>query len=163
MPGTFTDLGEHIGSIISLLGGLVIICGILIAVIYKKLNQGVAEVKTDTIKAISNYHDEMSKEVQAIAVGLNKHLSDSADCQRNLPKLYLSKDDGERRIDLLFSRQNDLREHTLPQDYVRRTEMDALSRSLTQLIDRGFSDMATRVDKLSDRLDKNLELKKNHG
>jgi hypothetical protein len=38
--------------------------------------------------------------------------------------------------------------------------MDALNASLTRLIDRGFGDMATRVDKLSDRLDKNLQLKR---
>ena len=163
MQSPYTDLAEHIGTIISFIGVLLTITGALVFVIYKKLNQGVAEVKFDTISAIKNFHEEMSREVKSIGNGLEHHLKDATECQRNLPKLYLNKEDGERRIDLLFSRQNDLRERTLPHDYVRRTEMDALSKSLTQLIDRGFSDMATRVDKLSDRLDKNLELKKNSG
>ena len=160
---TFRDLAEHVGTLVVLLVGIASICGGLITVIYKKLNQGVAEVKSDTIAAIKTYHEELSKEVGMVVAGLNKHLGDSAECQRSLPKLYLSKEDGDRQIGLLFSRQNDLRERTLPQDYVRRTEMDALEKAMTALINRGFSDMGTRIDKLSDRLDKNLELKKSVG
>ena len=160
VPGTFVDLAEHIGAILTLLAGLAVICGGLIVVIYKKLDKGVAEVKYDTIQAISDFKDELSKELAGVQAGLNKHLSDSAECQRRLPQIYMDRQDGERKFDTLFSRQNSLREITLPQDYVRRTEMDALSKAMGQLIDRGFTDLATRVDKLSDRLDKNLELKK---
>jgi hypothetical protein len=156
----YADLAEHMGTLIGFIGLLLAISGGLIVVIYKKLNAGVAEVKSDTIAAIANFHDELSGEVRSIGEGLNKHIQDAADCQKDLPKLYMGKADGETKIALLFTRQNDLRETTLPRDYVRRAEMDALSLSLTRLIDRGFTDMATRVDKLSDRLDKNLELKK---
>jgi|WetSurMetagenome_2_1015567.scaffolds.fasta_scaffold25774_2 hypothetical protein len=163
MEKTFTDLAEHTGTLVAILGCLLVICGGLIAIVYRKLDQGVAEVKSDTISAIKSFHEELSKEVNSVGQGLNKHLVDAVECQRNLPKLYMSKEDGIRDIALLFSRQNDLRERTLPHDYVRRTEMEALSQSLTRLIDRGFNDLGTRVDKLSDRLDQNLELKKGNG
>jgi hypothetical protein len=156
----YADLAEHVGTLVGFIILLLAISGGLITVIYKKLNAGVAEVKVDTIAAIANYHEELGREVRAVGDGLNEHLQDAAECQRNLPKLYLNKEDGDKQIALLFQRQNDLRERTLPKDYVRRSEMDALNASLTRLIDRGFGDMATRVDKLSDRLDKNLQLKR---
>jgi hypothetical protein len=158
--GPYADLAEHMGTLIGFIALLLAISGGLIAVIYRKLNAGVAEVKTDTLSAIANFHEEMSKEVRQIGAGLAAHLQDAVECQRSLPKLYLNKTDGDKQIALLFQRQNDLRERTLPVDYVRRTEMDALNTALTRLIDRGFADVATRVDKLSDRLDKNLQLKK---
>jgi hypothetical protein len=156
----YSDLAEHVGTLIGFIVLLLAISGGLITIIYKKLNAGVAEVKTDTIAAIANFHDELSKEVRMVGDGLTAHLQESMECQRSLPKLYLNKEDGDKAISELFRRQNTLREQTLPQDYVRRSEMDALSLSLTRLIDRGFNDMATRVDKLSDRLDKNLQLKR---
>jgi hypothetical protein len=159
MTTTFTDLAEHSGTLVTLIGFLVLTCISLVAIIYRKLNSGVAEVKADTIAAITNFHTELSREVRLVGEGLRRHLDDAADCQRNLPKTYMSKEEGDRQITILFARQNDLRERTLPQDYVRRTELEALSLSLTKLIDRGFSDIATRVDKLSDRLDNNLVLK----
>jgi hypothetical protein len=159
MASAFNDLAEHTGTLLTLLGGLAIICGGLISVIYRKLNSGVADIKADTMAVIGDFKEELSKSIGDVGTGLHQHLEDAAACQKSLPKLYLNKDDGDRQIALLFSRQNDLRERTLPQDYVRRTEMEALSKSMTQLIDRGFGDMATRIDKLSDRLDKNLELK----
>jgi hypothetical protein len=149
MPSTFQDLAEHTGTLITLLGGLATICIALIVVIYRKLNAGVEEIK-----------NELSKEVGAVRAGLSKHLEDSSECQKNLPKLYMNKLDADRQFAALFGRQNDLREKTLPQDYVRRTELEQLNKSLVQLIDRGFNDLGTRVDKLSDRLDANLEMKR---
>ena len=125
------DLSEHAGSLVTLLGSLAVVCTVLVGAIYK-LN---------------------SSMVDKIQKGLELHLAESRECQKELPLRFASKPDTDTAIATLFKRQNTLREETLPVVYMRKGDMDAW----VVLNEKTFALFTSRLDIFSARIDKLIE------
>ena len=126
------DLAEHAGTLVTLLGGFAVICGGLVAAIYK-LNSALIKAVRDSLEA---------------------HLTESRECQKNLPIRFASKTDTDAAIAQLYSRQNKLRESTLPETYMRKGDMEAW----VILNEKTFSLFTSRLDSFSTRIDKLIEV-----
>ena len=126
------DLAEHAGTLVALLGGFAIICGGLVTAIYK-LNAAL---------------------IKSVKDGLEAHLSESRRCQDSLPVRFASKTDTDTAIAQLYSRQNRLREQTLPETYMRKGDMEAW----VILNEKTFSIFTSRLDAFSARIDKLIEV-----
>ena len=126
------DLAEHAPTLVALLGGFAIVCGGLVAAIYKMNNSLIS----------------------AIRASLEAHLLESRECQNSLPIRFASKPDVDIAIATLFSRQNKLREETLPAAYMRKGEMEAW----IVLNEKTFVMFTTRLDVFSARIDKLIEI-----
>jgi hypothetical protein len=122
-----SDLAEHAGSLVTLIGALVSVCAFLIVAIWK-LNGMMIKSVTDK---------------------LEKHLIDSRTCQENLPKTYAAISHIEPQMTILFDRQNRLREEILPRDFVRRDELAAWNK----MNEKGFDAITDRLDLVSNRID----------
>lgn len=127
-----SDLAEHAGTLVSLLAGFAVICGGLVAAIYK-MNTAL---------------------IGAIRTSLDAHLAESRECQRSLPIRFAAKPDMDTAIATLFSRQNKLREVTLPGTYLRKGEMEAW----VVLNEKTFTVFTSRLDTFSHRIDKLIEV-----
>ena len=126
-----SDLAEHAGTLVALLGGFAAICAGLVTAIYKMNSKLISELKA----------------------GLDTHLADAKRCQESLPLRFASKPDTDTAIATLFRRQNSLREETLP-TYMRKGDMEAW----VILNEKTFSVFTTRLDVFSARIDKLIEV-----
>ena len=126
------DLAEHAGTLVALLGGFAVICGGLVTAIYK-LNSAVIKEVRDSLLA---------------------HLVESRRCQDSLSLRFASKTDTDTAIAQLYSRQNKLREQTLPETYMRKGDMEAW----VILSEKTFSIFTSRLDTVSARIDKLIEV-----
>jgi hypothetical protein len=126
------DLAEHAGTLVALLGGFAAICAGLVGAIYK-LNSGL---------------------ITELRASLDVHLADSKRCQENLPLRFAAKPDTDTAIATLFSRQNKLREETLPVTYMRKGDMEAW----VILNEKTFTVFTARLDAFSARIDKLIEV-----
>ena len=126
------DLAEHAGTLVALVGSFAIVCGGLVAAIYK-LNAAL---------------------IKSVRDSLDAHLTESRDCQKRLPERFASKFDTDTAIAQLYSRQNKLREFTLPETYMRKGDMEAW----VILNEKTFSIFTGRLDAFSARIDKLIEV-----
>ena len=133
MPASIVnDLAEHAGTLVALLGGFAAICAGLVAAIYKMNASLISELRT----------------------ALEVHLADSKRCQENLPIRFAAKQDTDTAIATLVSRQNQLREETLPSTYLRKGEMEAW----VVLNEKTFTIFTARLDAFSTRIDKLIDV-----
>ena len=127
-----SDLAEHANTLVALIGGFAVVCGGLVAAIYK-MNTAL---------------------IGAIRESLDAHLLESRECQKSLPIRFASKPDTDIAIATLFRRQNTLREETLPVTYMRKGDMEAW----VILTEKTFAVFTTRLDTFSARIDKLIEV-----
>jgi hypothetical protein len=128
----FTDLAEHAGALVALLGGIAVICMALVGAIYKLNNSLIDRVQG----------------------GLEKHLSESRECQKELPIRFAGKSETSEALSILFRRQNQLREEILPGTYMRKGDMDAW----VVLNEKTFAMFTARLDMFTIRIDKLIEV-----
>ena len=124
----FSDLADHSGTLVSIIGSFALLCVALIGAIYK-LN---------------------TRMTAGIVEKLEHHLDDSKKCQASLPYLYAPKVDTEACIAKIFSRQDKLRDEVLPQSYVLRNEMLAWN----VVNENGFKAITARLDLVCQKLDR---------
>ena len=127
-----SDMAEHATTLVALLGGFAVVCGGLVTAIYK--------MNTALIGAIRD--------------SLEAHLAESRECQKSLPQRFASKPDTDIAIATLFSRQNKLREDTLPTTYMRKGDMEAW----VILNEKTFAVFTSRLDTFGNRIDKLIDV-----
>jgi hypothetical protein len=106
MTGAFSDLSEHTGTLVVLVGAALTVCGVLIGVVYKVILKVGETLKTDILKMIAS----LDGKIDAVWGEIGKVRDRQVSLRESLPKEYMRLEgpgykaliDGLNRIETHF-------------------------------------------------------------
>ena len=132
----FTDILHHADTLLTILGGVIIIVATMFTTFYKLFSKIAFTLKNDIFLMLKAMDDRLAK-------------------QEELMGSCVTWDQLEPKLDKITDKQLDLRQNVLPRDFMRKDELKAWNEGLKI----GLKELSDRLDSISRRLDSIFEVK----